>query len=270
MRNVMVTNMSDTAVMVDLEESDGVRASVGDDGVATVELCRPPNNFFDLDMIRRIATLYEQLAGDGRTRAILLCAEGKHFCAGADFSGRSATGGGPKELYVEAVRLFEADLPVVAAVQGAAIGGGLGLACSADFRIAGPDARFSANFAQLGFHHGFALSATLPALVGQQHALDLLYTGRRIRADEAAAIGLCDALAGDVRAKAYELAAQIAASAPLAVRSIRRTMRAQLLDGVRLAVEREATEQVQLQSTADWAEGVRASMERRVPVFRGE
>ena len=175
-----------------LDEQDGVRASV-DDGVATVELCRPPNNFFDLAMIRRIADLYAHLATSTPTRASSCSAQqGKHFCAGADFSGDRGTGGGPGQLYDEAIRLFEAPLPVVAAVQGAAIGGGLGLACSADFRIAGPDARFSANFAQLGFHHGFALSATLPRIVGQQHALDLLYTGRRIHADEAAAMGLCD------------------------------------------------------------------------------
>jgi 2-(1,2-epoxy-1,2-dihydrophenyl)acetyl-CoA isomerase len=255
-----------------LDEQDGVRASV-DDGVATVELCRPPNNFFDLAMIRRIADLYTHLATSTDARVIVLCAQGKHFCAGADFSGERSTGGGPQQLYAEAIRLFEAPLPVVAAVQGAAIGGGLGLACSADFRVAGPDARFSANFAQLGFHHGFALSATLPRIVGQQHALDLLYSGRRIHADEAATMGLCDQLAAsaeDMQTAAADLAAQIAGSAPLAVRSIRATMRAQLLADVRVAVEREATEQAQLQTTKDWAEGVRASMERRQPVFRGE
>src|SRR5947209_4415674 len=223
-------------------------------------------------MIRRIADHYELLAADRRSRAIVLCADGKHFCAGADFGGRSATGGGPRELYAEAVRLFEADLPVVAAVHGAAIGGGLGLACSADFRVAGPAARFSANFAQLGFHHGFALSATLPSIVGQQHALDLLYTGRRVNGEEAHAIGLCDRFAsdGDVREQAHAFATQIATSAPLAVRSIRQTMRAALLDDVRRAVEREADQQHQLQTTADWSEGVRASLERRTPIFRGE
>lgn len=249
-----------------------VAVSVGDDFVATVELQRPPNNFFDVAMIRRIADVYASLAAEGHARAIVLCAAGKHFCAGADFSGRGAGSGGPGELYREAVRIFAADLPVVAAVQGAAIGGGLGLACSADFRVASPQARFSANFAQLGFHHGFALSATLPAIVGRQQAMDLLYTGRRIDGAQAARIGLADQLSGDddVRDVAVSMAREIASSAPLAVRSIRRTMRAELLVAVKVAVEREAQEQVQLQQTADWSEGVRASMERRTPVFRGE
>ena len=260
----------------ELSAADGVAASV-DDGVAIVELQRSPNNFFDLAMIRRIADLYETLATNSGARAIVLCADGKHFCAGADFSGGTGSGaggagGGPGDLYREAIRIFDAALPVVAAVQGAAIGGGLGLACSADFRVASPKARFSANFAQLGFHHGFALSATLPPIVGQQHALDLLYTGRRIDGAEAARIGLADRLSGDddVREVATAMAREIAASAPLAVRSIRRTMRASLADAVRVAVEREAAEQLALQQTADWREGVRASMERRTPAFRGE
>ena len=75
------------------------------------------------------------------------------------------------------MRLDDTALPVVAAVQGAAIGGGLGLALSADFRVAAPAARFAANFARLGFHHGFGLRVSLPAIVGQQNALRMLYTG---------------------------------------------------------------------------------------------
>src|SRR5690348_8376604 len=122
-----------------LDEQDGVRASVTDT-IATVELCRPPNNFFDLAMIRRIANLYEHLATATDARVIVLCAQGKHFCAGADFGSGRGTGAGPRELYAEAIRLFAAPLPVIAVVQGAAIGGGLGLACSADFRVAGEQA----------------------------------------------------------------------------------------------------------------------------------
>lgn len=253
------------------DEADGVAATVGADHVAVVELRRPPNNFFDVAMIRRIADVYEELAA-ADARVIVLCSEGKHFCAGADFSGGGGRTGSPGELYREAIRLFAAVLPVVAAVQGAAIGGGLGLACSADFRVAAPRARFAANFATLGFHHGFALSATLPPIVGQQQALELLYTGRRIDGAEAARIGLADRLAGDddVREVALSLAREIAGAAPLAVRSIRRTMRAALSREVEQAVEREAAEQLRLQQTADWREGVRASLERRTPDFRGE
>jgi enoyl-CoA hydratase/carnithine racemase len=159
----------------------------------------------------------------------------------------------------------------VAAVQGAAIGGGLGLCCSADFRVAAPEARFAANFAQLGFHHGFALSLTLPAIVGRQAALDLLYTGRRVAGAEALSLGLCDRLvdAGDLPAAAHELAAGIAASAPLAVRSIRATMRAGLVERVAAAMQHEAAEQDGLRGTADFAEGVRAMAERRRPAFEG-
>jgi 2-(1,2-epoxy-1,2-dihydrophenyl)acetyl-CoA isomerase len=251
-------------------EQDGVTAAVGDHYVATVELCRPPNNFFDVAMIRRIADLYDALAAEREVRVIVLCASGKHFCAGADFSGGSATGD-PGELYREAIRLFTTELPVVAAVHGAAIGGGLGLACSADFRVAAPQARFAANFARLGFHHGFGLTATLPAIVGQQRALDLLYTGRRINGNEAHRLGLADHIAStdELRATAHKIARDIAAAAPLAVRSIRATMRGPLLDAVRQAVEREVAEQQRLQQTADWDEGVRASMERREPKFVG-
>jgi enoyl-CoA hydratase/carnithine racemase len=171
----------------------------------------------------------------------------------------------------EAARLFDADTPVVAAVQGAAIGAGFGLVCLADFRVGCPEARFAANFARLGYHHILGLSVTLPAIVGQQHALDLLYTGRRVKGEEALAIGLCDRMvsADSLRAEAHALAAEIAASAPLALRSIRRTMRAGLTDRFRAATEREATEQVRLETTWDLREGLRAAGERRAPRFEG-
>jgi 2-(1,2-epoxy-1,2-dihydrophenyl)acetyl-CoA isomerase len=209
-------------------------------------------------------------------RAILLCAEGKHFCAGADLSGGS--GGstnsapqGPDLLYRKAARLFDNRTPVVAAVQGAAVGAGFGLACSADFRIGCSETRFSANFAQFGFHHIFGLSITLPAIVGQQRALELLFTGRRVKGDEAMAMGLCDKLVAQdvVRQEAHAMAAGIAACAPLAIRSIRQTMRAGLIDRIRAATEHEAIEQEWLQSTSDWKEGVRAAREGRVPRFEG-
>lgn len=249
-----------------------VSVVVGDDFVATVELRRPPENYFDLAMIRALADAYAALDADPRCRAIVLCAQGKHFCAGAKFSPVAPTeDAGPSALYTEAVRLFAAATPVVAAVQGAAVGGGLGLACSADFRVASPESRFAANFAQLGFHHGFGLSVTLPPIVGQQRTLELLYTGRRIGGEEAFGAGLCDRLvpAEELRATAHALAAEIAASGPLAVRSIRQTMRGHLAEQVREALEREDVEQRRLHATSDWREGVAAMAERRPPRFTG-
>ena len=156
-------------------------------------------------------------------------------------------------------------------MQGAAVGGGLGLALSADFRVASPASRFSANFAQLGLHYGFALSVTLPALAGQQTALELLLTGRRVPGEEALSLGLCDRLTGDdqIREEARALAAELALSAPLAVRSIRATRRAGLLERLEAALEREAGEQDRLRATEDFREGVTASIERRPPRFQG-
>lgn len=254
--------------------SGDINVEVGDDFVATVELRRPPENYFDLAMITALADAYEALDADPRCRAIVLCSEGKHFCAGAAFSPGTqapAASQGPMPLYVQAVRLFSALTPVVAAVQGSAIGGGLGLACAADFRVAGPFARFAANFARLGFHHGFGLSVTLPAIVGQQHSLDMLYTGRRVSGDEALQMGLADRLveADEVRSAAHALAVEIAGSAPLAVRSIRQTMRGDLAERVRVALDREDGEQRRLMRTTDWHEGVRAAAERRPPFFEG-
>ena len=245
---------------------------LGADYVATLEINRPPSNYFSVGLIGQIADACEKLAADGRCRAIVLSSAGRVFCAGADFTDAAAIGspGGP-HLYDHAIRLFEQPLPIVAAIQGAAIGGGLGLAMVADFRVAAPEARFAANFALLGIHQGFALSVTLPAVVGQQAALELLYTGRRVGGDEAQAIGLADRLAGAdiLRAEAHALAAQIAAAAPLAVRSIRATLRAELATRARTAMARERAEQERLMRTADWREGLAAVSQRRAAHFTG-
>jgi 2-(1,2-epoxy-1,2-dihydrophenyl)acetyl-CoA isomerase len=241
-----------------------------DGHVAVIEIRRPPNNFFDVVLIGAIADALDELAA-GDCRVAVLASQGRHFCAGADFGGeRRADGRGP-HLYEMAIRLFEQPLPIVAAVQGAAIGGGFGLAMAADFRVASPEARFAANFARLGFHHGFGLTVTLPLVAGHQVALDLLYTGRRVGGDEALRLGLADRLVAtdEVRPAALDLAAEIAGSAPLAVRSIRQTMRGDLAGRVRDALARERSEQDRLTATSDWREGVAAMAERRPPVFTG-
>jgi enoyl-CoA hydratase/carnithine racemase len=254
-----------------------LHVAVGADHVAIVELRRPPANYFDVELISSLADAFEGLDEDASCRAIVLQSQGRHFCAGADLTrptlgtGADAQGWGARELYRAAARVVAAKTPVVAAVQGAAVGGGLGLACVADFRVASGTAWFSANFARIGLHHGFGLTVTLPLVVGHQRACDLLLTGRRVGADEALRIGLCDevvapeALGSAARARA----AAIAAGAPLAVTAIRATMRADLVRRFSEATDHELDEQLRLRATRDFAEGVRAAAERREPWFEG-
>ena len=248
--------------------SEDVSIRPATEHVALVEFSRPPHNYFDGALIGAIADAYEQLERDGSCRAIVLCSAGKNFCAGANFAARNPAEG---DLYHQAVRLFAYRLPVVAAVQGAAVGGGLGVALSADFRVGSPDSRFSANFARLGIHHGFGITVTLPRVVGEQRALEMLYTGVRLRGEDAHRIGLCDRLVLNdrLREEALALAEEIAASSPLAVPSIRQTMRGDLVDQVRKATAREAAEQSKQWGTSDFREGVSAAAERRPPRFTG-
>ena len=243
--------------------------------VAIVTFSRPPVNFADLALIEGIGAAFDAADDDPDVRAIVLQSEGKVFCAGADLANANPVAdaqapGQRNPFYVAAARLFAVKKPVVAAVQGAAVGAGLGLALVADFRIAGPDAKFVANFVSLGFHPGFGISAVLERVVGRQRALLMNLTGRRIRAEEAAEWGLADALADDPVAAALAMAHEIAAGAPLAVQATRATMRCDLFDLVQRQTDHELGEQAWLQRTADFAEGVRAVNERRVGNFRGE
>ena len=252
------------------------------DFVATVELRRPPHNFFDLALIRAIADAFEALDRNPACRVIVLAARGKSFCAGANFGAGSEltadgqipgrTGGDTTQhLYLEAVRLFRTAKPVVGAIHGAAIGGGLGLALVPDFRVTCAEARFSANFTRLGFHPGFGLTVTLPELIGSRNAALMFYTGRRVKGDEACRMGLADMLvpADEVRATALNLAREIAGCAPLAVVATRATLRRGLAERVHAATEHELAEQTRLRQTQDFREGIRASAERREPQFRG-
>ncbi len=249
-----------------------VEVSQGDDFVATVEIQRGPNNFFDQQLIADLAEGMEWLDESEACRAALLCSQGQNFCAGANLGVKNVKfGTSERHLYDEAVRLFSTRTPVVAAIQGAAVGGGLGLALWPDFRVGCRESRFSANFARLGFHQGFGLTVTLPAVVGHQKALEIFYTGRRLKGEEALAIGLCDELVdlSDVRTAAHARALEIARSAPLAIESIRTTMRGDLPGLIRTATDREKAEQDRLLQTEDFREGVAAMTDRRLPEFRG-
>jgi enoyl-CoA hydratase/carnithine racemase len=252
-----------------------------DNHVAVVEIQRPPHNFFNQALIASIGDAFDALDADSNCRAIVFAAQGKSFCAGADFNADDPNdGAGDNDgdqplsaghLYKQAVRLFSNTKPIVGAIQGAAIGGGMGLSMVPDFRVTCPEARFSANFTKLGFHPGFGLTETLPALIGQQNAAMLFYTGRRIKGDEAVQMGLADVLVpqDQLRDKAIELAAEIAESSPLGVTATRATLRRGLAERIAGATDRELAQQDRLRETEDFAEGVKAVSERRPANFKG-
>jgi enoyl-CoA hydratase/carnithine racemase len=257
-----------------MKSAFGDHVKVAADGhVAVVTIDRPPHNHVSVEFMRDLADAFEAIDGEIELRCSVLQAEGKNFCAGADLVSREDQGGlgAVNPLYDEAVRLFSIKKPIVAAVQGAAVGAGLGLAVMADFRIASPDARFAANFVKLGFHPGFGLTYTLPRLVGQTKAELMCLTGRRVKAEEGLPWGLVDEVVPleELRAAALRLAREIAENAPLGIVSTRKTMRGDLAAAVRAQTDKEAAEQAWLRKTEDFKEGVRPVAERRPGNFVG-
>lgn len=251
--------------------------------VTTIEIRRPPLNFFDASLINQIADALGEIDNDPQVRAVVLAAQGKAFCAGADFGDpvRQAAEAGAKpdpaaklgidRLYIEAVRIFRSRKPIVAAVHGAAIGGGLGLAVAADFRVTCKEARFAANFTRLGFHPGFGLTVTLPELIGRNQAELLFYTSRRIDGEEACRIGLANECVpqDQVRAAAMKLASEIAECSPLGLLATRATVRAGLADRVMAATNAELAEQNRLRGSEDFREGIQSVEQRRAANFKG-
>lgn len=247
------------------------------DAVAVVTVTAPPHNLLDLARLRAIADAVHGTAGEAR--AVVLRSIGRSFCAGANFRSDDAPdpadparfSSRAEEFYRQASRIFAAPLPIIVAVHGAAIGAGFGLAMACDLRVVSTDAWFQANFVGLGIHPGFALSTTVPALVGPGRALDIFLTGRRVGGAEAVQIGLAERLVdpGSEADAAMDVAASVAAGAPLAVAATRATLRANLVTATAETMALELQEQGRLAGSADAAEGVAAMLAKRPAIFTG-
>jgi enoyl-CoA hydratase len=245
--------------------------------VLTLTLNRPARlNAVSEQMYRTLDAALREAADDPAVRVVVLRGAGRAFCSGADLKAHAGT-----ERTVEQRRAY-AELaasvvrtvttiraPVVAAVHGYAIGAGAELAVSADFLLVAKDAVLSFPELSLGTYVGGGVTVQLPRLVGLARARDLLLTGRRINGTEAAGWGLAHRAvpAGELDAATGELTGRLAAAAPVPVALMKAHLRQPApLDA---ALRDEVTALVQCMGTADWAEGVAASADRRRPAFQG-
>ena len=260
--------------MTELHEKFVLRTEI-QDHIGTIRFSCPPYNHVSVELLQAMAAQILALDEVDDCRVVILRSEGKVFCAGADFNEGGDFAADDDDaavlgLYAQAARLYSNRKPIIAIVQGAAIGAGLGLALVADFRIGSEQSRFAANFVKLGFHAGFGISTRLPEIVGQQNAARMLLTGERVAGATALDWGLIDILAATehLEQSAVNFARQIAENAPLAVEATRATLRADVANRVQLATSYEAAVQSRLKKTEDFAEGVQAVAQRRPGQFK--
>jgi enoyl-CoA hydratase len=251
----------------------------GRGAVAYVRLERAAKrNALTRAMLRRLSEIFAGVSARRDLRAVVLSGEGADFCAGTDIAElESLDGTGARQKAEQGQRVCDAiescGVPVVAAVQGAAAGGGCELALACHLRVAASDARFSLPETRLGVIPAYGGTQRLALAVGRGRALAAMLAGDRVEADEALRLGLVnrvvapDKLLGEAGALAQAI---VENSAPLAVRAcleaVTRGARLPLDEGLRLEAELFAS----LFSTADAREGTRAFLEKRKPVFKGE
>ena len=232
-------------------------------------------NALDAQVLDTLASIVESMAGDSDLRAVIVTGAGKAFVAGADIASMRGLDPVGAEAFAAlgsrvGTALAGLSVPVIAAINGFALGGGCEIAMSCDIVLAGPYAKFGQPEVKLGVIPGFGGTQRLTRRVGIGRALDLCLTGRIIDVDEALAMGLCDRKVGeDVVAKALEVAEQIAANGPVAARLIKRVVHDNADADLRTALAAERALFALCFATADQKEGMAAFLEKRAPAFQG-
>ena len=252
------------------------------DAVGVITLNRPDNrNSMTPELLDAFTRAVAAARADAAARVVVITGRGSCFSSGADFKSvlqRDDVGKprAPHErsyaMYEPFLSVLDIEVPVIAACNGHTVGGGFGLSLVCDVRIGARDAKYGANFAKLGLHPGMSISYILPRLVGVSRAAELLFTGRLVLGEEAERIGILSRAVdtADVLPAALELAAQIAESAPMAVRMTKRTLYRGLDWDVRDHALTEAYAQAQTLATDDAAEGIAALLAKRAPRFTGK
>ena len=251
-------------------------------GVAIVTLNRPDRlNSFTTRMYRELSTIIKQIHRDDEIKVVILTGAGKGFCAGSDVSDRLASRvekAGEENRFetlqptgAVALDIAELDKPIIAAINGVAVGAGLSLALLSDIRIASNMARFGAVWINMGFIPDLGATYYLPRIVGLEKALDLMLSGEMINAEEALRIGLVSRVVPheQIRATAKELASKIAAGPSVAIELTKRGLRRALNNDLKTQLDYESYAQNLCRKTEDHKEAVQAFKEKRKPKFRG-
>ena len=246
--------------------------------IGVITLNRPDNrNSMTPELLDAFAVACAAARGDRDIRVLVVTGTGKCFSSGADFKATLQRDGSaaPHErsyaMYEPFLSLLDVAVPVIGALNGHAVGGGFGLALVCDLRVGAEDAKYGANFVRLGLAPGMAISYLLPRLVGVARANELLLAGRLVEGREAAALGILNRAvpAAQVMPVAMELAREIAAAAPLAVRATKAAIRRGLDLQIREAARAEAFAQAETLATEDCKEGIAALLGKRPPSFTG-
>lgn len=249
--------------------------------LASIVLNRPEaRNAMTGEMGDEIARAVAEINAREETRCVLVRAEGAAFAAGGDFKYLEARAADDGESNRRAMRAFYEKylsvralrVPSIAVIQGPAVGAGLCFALACDIRLAARGAKMGLNFTRLGLHPGMGGSWLLPRLVGEAKAAELLFTGRLIEAEEAARVGMVNAVHEPeaLLAAARAMAEEIARSAPIAVAQTKGNLYRNAGRSLAEALDAEAYAQAIDYATEDMKEGIRSFHEKRAPVFKGK
>lgn len=251
-----------------------------EDGIVTITLNRPERrNAFSPEMSESIRLAVEDAAVDDSVRVLVITGTGSAFCAGADVKAMAAGvgqpgggdegGGGHVSLPLQ---LHQLDKPVIAAINGVAVGGGLDLALACDIRIASDQSRFAEVFIRRGLIPAMGGIFFLPRLVGIDRACQMIWTGDMMSAEEAERIGLVTSVVPheELESATRELAEKLAKGPPLAIQKAKRAIYQGLGTDLETSLQVTTAAVGELRNTEDHAEGARAFVEKREPVFRGK
>ncbi len=247
------------------------------DDIRVLELNDPPRrNAMGLEMAAEFQAAVARLRADAACRVVIITGAGSTFSAGGDLQmllskAKQSPSRNKAEMlafYAAFLCILELDVPVLAAVNGHAIGAGACLAMACDYRLIAHDAKLGFTFTRLGLHPGMGATLMLPRLVGLGVASDLLMSGRIISGDEVATSGLATAVVptDQVLDLALVYARELAGCGPQALRGLLRTLRPDQVT-LQAALLREASEQADNYASAEFREGIQAALERRAPHF---